>query len=60
MQSFLRNWKTTIAGGMPAVVVAANWMAAAFDGNPGTVPNTMLLILAVGAVAHSVVSKDAD
>lgn len=57
---WLTNWKTTTAGGLPALAVILQQVAAAIDGNPATVLSPSVLALAIGTLATALFSKDGD
>lgn len=58
MLDYLKNWKTTTAGGVPALAVIFQQLSIACDADPATSVSYPVLALAVGALFHAIFSKD--
>ena len=55
-----KNWKTTTAGGLPALSVILYQISIAIDGDPATEPSLTALAMAVGLLFQSIFAKDAS
>ncbi len=58
--SWFKNWKTTTVGGVPALAVLLQQMAASIDNDPATNPSMTIIVLAIGALGSALFAKDSD